>query len=467
MGRPDYYITIDFGSTYTKINAFDRDALRLAASVRKRTTVGTDLMEGFAAGMDDLTRCCGANFENSHCLACSSAAGGLRMVTIGLVPGLTGQAARTAAFGAGAKIVGIFHNVLNQSEIRKIESLAPDILLLCGGTDGGNSTVVKANAEKLSFSRLEAPVIFAGNKTVADEVCQALNSAGKEVAATDNVMPEIGVLDVEGVKQVIREIFIRRIVHAKGLGEVERHIGGAIIPTPVAVLQAAQLLASGTGSQPGFGELMIIDVGGATTDVHSVAAGDPEDAGTLVKGLPEPLTKRTVEGDIGVRFCVEGILEAAGMESIAGACCLSIEDVRTYCERITRDLDTLPADETESRIEDGLAGAAVEVAVKRHAGILSKSYTPLGEVSVLRGKDLRKLATVIGTGGVVNQSRHPGRVLSGALHSAADPFSLRPRSPALYTDTNYILFSVGLLREIAPDMALQIARDGLVRVVPE
>ena len=44
-----------------------------------------------------------------------------------------------------------------------------------------------------------------------------------------------------------------------------------------------------------------VDIGGATTDVHSIASGEPCRAGVIPQGLPEPRVKRTVEGDLGMR----------------------------------------------------------------------------------------------------------------------------------------------------------------------
>ena len=61
------------------------------------------------------------------------------MVTVGLVRELTAEAARQAALGAGAKLVGTFAYRLTAADIAQIDALAPDILLLCGGTDGGNA----------------------------------------------------------------------------------------------------------------------------------------------------------------------------------------------------------------------------------------------------------------------------------------------------------------------------------------
>jgi uncharacterized protein (TIGR01319 family) len=98
-------------------------------------------------------------------------------------------------------------------------------------------------------------------------------AGNKEVVVSENVMPGIGVLQVEQVRSIIRDLFIKRIIDAKGLKNAERFIDSILMPTPTAVLNAARLLAEGTPNEPGLGELVIVDIGGATTDVHSISIG--------------------------------------------------------------------------------------------------------------------------------------------------------------------------------------------------
>jgi uncharacterized protein (TIGR01319 family) len=191
------------------------------------------------------------------------------MVAIGLVPDLTVEAAKRAALGAGAKVIGVYAYQLTEKEIQELENAAPDIILLAGGTDGGDRQNVLRNAEALSRVNLEAPIIYAGNKTCSDEVRRILMASRKEVVVAENVMPELGLLKVEQVRSIIRELFIRRIIDAKGLKNAEEFIDSILMPTPTAVLNAAKLIAEGTDNEPGLGELVVVDIGGATTDVYS------------------------------------------------------------------------------------------------------------------------------------------------------------------------------------------------------
>ena len=454
-------LLIDFGSTYTKVTAVDLAAERVVASAKGPTTVQTDIMVGLDLALSSLEQQLGQKPVYGRRLACSSAAGGLSMVTIGLVPELTAEAAKRAALGAGAKVVKVYAYQLNSKEVSEIESITPDIVLLSGGTDGGNKSVITANASALASSKVKAPIVVAGNKAVQDEVTATLRGGGKDVRVTDNVMPEIGVLNVEKAREVIREVFIDHIVMAKGLKKAEEFVEGILMPTPTSVLNAAGLLARGTDSEAGIGEMMIVDIGGATTDVHTAARGTPTGSGVLLKGLPEPFLKRTVEGDIGMRYSVAGIIDAVGIESLAGSAGLPAEKVEAYLGKIGEDVSYLPQTPEEWSIEVCLAGAGVETAAVRHAGTLENVFTPLGEIAVQHGKDLREIPTVIGTGGVIVYNRRPREILQKALYGQERPFSLRPVQPRLYVDDLYLLYAIGLLAEVDRDKALRIGKKYL------
>jgi len=458
-------LLIDFGSTFTKLRAIDMDAGRILGAGQGPSTVTTDVTEGLDAALADLERDMGTLPEFTHRLASSSAAGGLRMVTAGLVKELTAEAARQAALGAGARLVGTYAYKLTAGDARAIIELAPDILLLAGGTDGGNEDVIRANAERLADAGLDCPVVVAGNRNAADDVAATLAGAGLSVSVTGNVMPEFNVLDVEPARAAIRGVFIQRIVHAKGVDRAARRFDAVLMPTPAAVLAAARLLADGTDSTPGFGPLLVVDVGGATTDVHSVAEGAPTRDGVLPRGLPEPLAKRTVEGDLGMRINAAAIAGAAGRASLAAASGLSEDDVTTRLSSLTDDVETLPDDAAGRALDRALAAAAVAVAVDRHAGRLEVVQTVNGPITVQHGKDLGDIASVIGTGGVLAHGEDAAGVLSAALAGRDDDASvLRPRAPNLFIDQNYLLYAVGLLAEVDADAALMLARNTLFRV---
>src|SRR2546423_9543231 len=135
-------LLIDFGSTYTKLRAVDLERRRILGSGQGPSTVTSDIMIGMKAALLDLEKHLGHLPRFKYRLASSSAAGGLRMVTVGLVRELTAEAARRAALGAGARLVGTFANRLTRTAGEQIVALAPDLLLLSGGTDRVNREVI-------------------------------------------------------------------------------------------------------------------------------------------------------------------------------------------------------------------------------------------------------------------------------------------------------------------------------------
>ena len=460
-------LLIDFGSTYTKLRAVSLDPLGVAAAGQGPSTVTTDITEGMNAALNDLSARLDGTPVFEHRLACSSAAGGLRMVTVGLVRELTAEAARQAALGAGARLVGALVQKLNTSDVTKIELLKPDIVLLAGGTDGGNSEVVLHNARALAAAAIDCPVIFAGNRAAADEAQSMLERGKKTVMVTENVMPEFGALNTDPAREVIRQVFIDRIVHAKGIDRAADFFDRVLMPTPAAVLEGARLLSEGYGSESGLGPLLVVDVGGATTDVHSVASGDPEQPGVIRRGLPEPYQKRTVEGDLGMRHNAEGVLKEAGIDWIAAVSDLEPARVESIVARLSKKADHLPAHEDEQSVDHALGYAAVRIAVRRHAGSIETVYTVNGPATVQRGKDLTGIRTIIGTGGVLAHAADPAGILRAALAEENDPLSLRPRRPRLLLDKDYLLYAVGLLGSIAPEEAVRLGKTRLTEIQEE
>jgi uncharacterized protein (TIGR01319 family) len=461
---PDAALLVDFGSTYTKLRAVDLERREIVGSGQGPSTVASDITIGLNAALSDLGNRMGTLPRFKHRLASSSAAGGLRMVTVGLVRELTAQAAREAALGAGAKVVDTFAYRLTVSDMACILELAPDILLLAGGTDGGNSEVVLHNAQVIGASALSCPIVYAGNRGAVDQARVHLRA--KSVIVTDNVMPDFNVLGIEPARAAIRGVFIDRIVHAKGIDRAQAQLDAVLMPTPAAVMEGAKLLADGVGSEAGLGTVLVVDPGGATTDVHSIAGGEPATPGTIPQGLPEPRAKRTVEGDLGMRHNAAAIVESAGMKAIAGEAGLSPARISALLAGFTRDVGTLPGTPDEHALDRALARTAVRLAVKRHCGSIETVYTPTGPVTVQHGKDLTRVACVIGTGGAVVSSVDPRAVLASALADPTDPTSLRPRSPRLLLDRHYLLYACGLLSTVDPQAAFELALKHLDTLDP-
>ena len=474
---------LDIGSTYTKVTVVDVQANRVVGRSAAPSTVGHGVQHGILEALGKLSGSPVDSLDEGfapfkHRFACSSAAGGLRMVVIGLVDSLTVEAGRRTAFGAGAKVIKAFADHLGPGEVLQIEEISPDIILLTGGTDGGDRETILHNAGALAESRISCPVIVAGNRECSQEVSSLLRKGRKEARTAENVMPDLGKLNPASAGKEIRDVFFERITEAKGLEIVKRWIGN-IIPTPMAVLQGAVLLNEGTDGTPGMGELIVLDVGGATTDVHSIARGKSNNPGTTVyQGLEEPFAKRTVEGDLGIRYNAGTILNQIGVgvvqEELSHFACgpdpVLDEELFRYAEFLSKRCDHLSSSPWQKQVEFAFASICLRTAFHRHAGRVIAELSPLMEVksfTVVRGKDLRDVPHVIGTGGIFAYQQEEGAHLLRRCLERLDPAVLLPLNPALYIDSEYLLYGAGLLCEKFPEAAFAIAKNSLQRVGPD
>lgn len=454
-------LLIDFGSTYTKVTAVDLAAERLMGTASSYTTVETDINEGLANALEALTEKIGpTDFDQRY--ACSSAAGGLKMISCGLVPELTAEAARMASLGAGAKVMKVYSYQLTEEDGEEIEALRPDIFLLTGGTDGGNKDTIIENAGVLAGIKSQFPVVIAGNRNAAAACRRILEEAGKQAVVCENVMPRFGVLNIEPAQNCIREIFLERIIKAKGLSEASQLISGIMMPTPAAVLAAMELLAKGTETEKGLGDLVAADVGGATTDIYSMSLGEPSGVNTVIKGLPEPYAKRTVEGDIGMRYSAAGIVEAEGLQAVCRLSGLTEERAGALMDLITSRTDTLPETEELAALDFALASLAVKIGMTRHAGRVEKVYTPVGETWLQEGKDLTQVEKAVITGGSLIHAPRAAEIARSLLYDLSEPASLKPKQAEILLDKEYILSAMGLLAQHAPDTALKIMKKELL-----
>jgi len=469
-------LLIDFGSTYTKVVAVDLHTADVIGRSQAASTVDTDVREGLVQaliGLHENHRLFDARpadlrvLKDKLVLASSSAAGGLKMAVIGLVPGLTVEAGNMAALGAGAKVVGAWSFKLAETAIVEIEALRPDMILLTGGTDGGDSATILHNARLLGRAALCVPIVVAGNQAVAREVCDILTNSGKEVRCAANVMPRSGQLEVQSAREEIRTLFMERITQAKGLDGISGLVP-VILPTPMAVLQGALLGAEGTAQEKGWGDMLVVDVGGATTDVHSIGYGQPQGPNLIEQGLPEPFAKRTVEGDLGIRFNAGTLLDRVGVDGFERKFRVafpefnvSADQLAAYIAAVSQETSSIPRADWQSAADAELARIAVDLAVERHVGKKERIVTREGETWVHYGKDLSEARTLIGTGGVFIYNPYVSHILSPATGSYRHYDVLRPKNPRLFVDSSYLLYAVGLLSQNDPDVAARLFKKNV------
>ena len=460
-------LSVDIGSTYTKGGLFSLagEELRLVARAVRPTTVD-DLGRGFAAVREAV--CAGLPAAAASAVPVywsSSARGGLKIAAVGLTPDLTLSVARMAATSAGGKVVRAFSYELASDDLAELAAAAPDIVLLTGGTDGGNARVVLHNAARLAAAALPAVHLYAGNRKVRDEVARLL--AERDVVTAANVMPEVGVLDIEPAREVIRRAFLERIVDGKGLAGVVAAAGREPLPTPLAVFELVRTIGERV---PGWRDFALIDMGGATTDFYSHTESFHGGDTVLLRGLREPRLKRTVEGDLGLRVSAEALFrsEAAFLESRLPALGETPAALKAYVEEVGRATDRLPADDRGRRFDRLLAAACVRASALRHAGVVQRVFTPQGGFEVQRGKDLRRVSRLVGSGGFLAGLGDPSLLLEVRAPGSTDPDTrhLVPEDPACYADARYLIPLLGNLAAEFPDAAARAAVAGLKLLTP-
>lgn len=237
----------------------------------------------------------------------------------------------------------------------------------------------------------------------------------------------------------------------KGLDKVTDLLDKVVMPTPKAVLSACELLSLGPRSTGGLGALMAVDVGGATTDIHSCAEPKAYEGAKLL-GAAGPYTQRTVEGDLGMRESSDTLLAEAGPFH---------RDIRPVIDRWHETHEALPETELEAEADRFLAENAVRISARRHAGHIEPTVGSSIRY-VQYGKDLTGVRTVIGTGGPLVFSGYGKELLKGVLRDLdREPNVLLPADARFLLDEDYIFFAAGLLREIDEEAAYDILLKSL------
>lgn len=450
-------LVAEIGSTTTVVNAFDHlesdNPIFLGQGQAPTSVKEGDVNIGLQAAIEDMKK--NLHIENekleyTNMLATSSAAGGLRMTVHGLVYDMTVKAAKEAALGAGANIHLITAGKLSKVDMIKLDRIKPNIILIAGGVDYGERETALYNSELIAASDLNIPVIYAGNIAVADDVKLIFEAYSKEknLHIVPNVYPKIDILNIEPTREVIQDIFEKHITEAKGMEKIREMVDGPIIPTPGAVMKASKIL------KDEIGDLVTIDVGGATTDIHSVTEGTEKVNKILVE--PEPIAKRTVEGDLGVFINKKNIVDIIKIEKLEKELNMSSEDI----EKFTNSDIAIPQTEEHKRFIERLTKEAVIVSINRHAGGY-RTYFGGKSDTLAFGKDLTAVKWIVGTGGALTRLMAREEILNSVRQfNRAD--KLLPTAEAkILIDNDYIMASLGVLSSLNKEAAIKLLLKSL------
>ena len=300
------------------------------------------------------------------------------------------------------------------------------MVLLTGGTDGGNSEVLLAAARDLVDSGWTGPVVVAGNVEAQDEVGAILGGPAARARRQRRARGS-ACSPRTRARAAIREMFLAHVIGGKHLSartDFTAMVRGA---TPDVVLTGVELLAA--ASTPTVG--------------HGRRGGRRRRRGHHRRALRRRARPR------GQRARPRGGRHHAGhphrrgrpRHALVGGDHRRGGRAPTLAEaaRATPRRPGLPARHrrrarTSTRRSPP---AAIGLALRRHAGRSRVVVSPEGRVVERTGKDLREVDLLVGSGGVLRNGR-PGvaeRVLAGSIGAdrgrlaaaACTPRGRRPR----------------------------------------
>lgn len=241
-------------------------------------------------------------------ISTSSAGGGLQMMVAGVVREMTAESAKRAALGAGAIVMDTIASNDRRKpheQIQRIRELRPDMVLVSGGTDGGDTKKVIEIAELIAPARPRPrfgsefclPLIFAGNKEARTAIERIFSGEGFALSIVDNLRPTLEREHLGPARERIHDVFLEHVMaHAPGYDKLMEWANAPIMPTPGAVGDILQTIAKGRGIN-----VVGVDIGGATTDMFSVFGG---------------IFNRTVSANLGMSYSISNVCAEAGMDSV-------------------------------------------------------------------------------------------------------------------------------------------------------
>jgi len=392
----------------------------------------------------------------------SSAGGGLQMLVFGVIKSMTAESAERAALGAGAIVMDVLSvddGRKDHERINLIRTLRPDMILLAGGTDGGQVEHVAKFVDMIDVAEpkprfgedYQLPIIYAGNINVREYVQKRLRTKFS-VTIVDNLRPALEVENVEPTRNAIHEEFMRHVMsHAPGYPKLMKWVHAPIMPTPYGEGMMFRKLAEAWNVN-----IIGVGLGGATTNIYSVFDGK---------------FVRTVSANLGMSYSICNVLRTAGIENILRWVPFDIDekDLKNRLRNKMIRPTTIPQTLEDLMLEHAVAREAIANAFKQHKTMARelrgvKRERTIGEIFEKAAEetyiDMMRVDVIGGTGGLLSHA--PRRVQSALILSDA----FQPEGVTrLIQDSVFMMPHLGVLSTVHPKAALEIfEKDCLVKL---
>jgi uncharacterized protein (TIGR01319 family) len=394
-------------------------------------------------------------------ISTSSAGGGLQMMVAGIVREMTAASAKRAALGAGAIVMDVIaanDKRLPHEQIQRIRELRPDMILVSGGTDGGNTAKVVEIAERIAPARPQPrfgknyrmPLIYAGNKDATDPVRAALGDS-VELFVVPNLRPVLERENLGPARDRIHDLFLEHVMaHAPGYEKLISWADAPIMPTPGAVGDILQMIAKQHGINA-----VGVDIGGATTDVFSVFSGT---------------FNRTVSANLGMSYSISNVCAETGMANVLRWVHIDMNE-RELRNRVKNKMirpTTIPQTREALIFEQAVSREALRLAYLQHKEFATtlkgvQQQRTVGDLfSQEKGGrsivDNMALDLLVASGGVLS---HAPRMQQTAamLIDAFEPEGIT----TLAKDSIFMMPHLGVLAQVYPKAAIEVfERDCLI-----
>ena len=396
-------------------------------------------------------------------ISTSSAGGGLQMMVAGVVRQMTAESAKRAALGAGAIVMDTIASNDNRKaheQIQRIRELRPDMVLVSGGTDGGDTKKVTELAELIApakprprfGSEYSMPVIFAGNRDAAASVERVFHGRGFDLSVVENLRPTLERENLGPARDRIHDVFLEHVMaHAPGYDRLMSWADAPIMPTPGAVGDILQTIARGRGINA-----VGVDIGGATTDVFSVFDG---------------VFNRTVSANLGMSYSISNVCAEATMARVLRWVHLATMDERELRNRVKNKMirpTTIPQSLEALVFEQAVAREALRLAYVQHKEFATslkgvQQQRTVGDAFSQQesGKSLidnMRLDLLVASGGVLSHAPNMEQTAM-MLVDAFEPEGFTE----LAKDSIFMMPHLGVLASVHPRAAMEVfERDCLI-----